>query len=271
MKESGEAHQFLSTEGLNAATYDTRTKFEGALFDGEVKFFVRRTKKLKGPVLELGSGTGRVTWPVAEAGARITGLEISEAMIKRAEAKRKDYPEEVQKRATFVRGDMVEFQLDTKFAMTIIPYRAFQCLTTPEDQRKSLRCIHQHLEPGGRLIVDIFDPKLEWCLEKEHKAPLARESCVNPETGNTVHVQVVRRINDAWAQTLNELWRFTEVDSAGNKVREEEEVLALKWTYRQEMRYLFEICGFDVEAEFSDFKGTFPTYGNEQVWICRRK
>ena len=71
-------------------------------------------------------------------------------------------------------------------------------------------------------------------------------------------------------QVLTELWRFTEINEAGDVLRQEEEVLTLRWTYRQEMRYLFELVGFEVEAEFSDFHGSPPAYGKEQVWVARR-
>jgi len=45
------------------------------------------------------------------------------------------------------------------------------------------------------------------------------------------------------------------------------DVLRLRWTYRYEMRYLFELAGFTVVAEHSDFKGSPPRYGAEQVWV----
>ena len=53
-------------------------------------------------------------------------------------------------------------------------------------------------------------------------------------------------------------------------VRQEEEILRLRWTYRYEMRHLLELAGFEVEAEFSDFRGSPPAYGREQVWLARK-
>ena len=40
---------------------------------------------------------------------------------------------------------------------------------------------------------------------------------------------------------------------------------------QQEMRYLFELTGFEVENLFSDFQGSPPAYAKEQVWIVRKK
>ena len=46
-------------------------------------------------------------------------------------------------------------------------------------------------------------------------------------------------------------------------------MLTLRWTHRQEMRYLFELTGFEVEAEYSDFHRSPPAYGREQIWLAR--
>ncbi len=53
-------------------------------------------------------------------------------------------------------------------------------------------------------------------------------------------------------------------------LRHEEVTLALRWTYRWEMRYLLELCGFEIEAAYSDFKQSPPASGLEQVWVARR-
>ena len=36
------------------------------------------------------------------------------------------------------------------------------------------------------------------------------------------------------------------------------------------MRLLFELEGFDVEVEYSDFEGSEPVYGSEQIWVVRK-
>src|SRR5206468_293061 len=36
---------------------------------------------------------------------------------------------------------------------------------------------------------------------------------------------------------------------------------------RSEMRYLLELLGFEVVADYGDFRGGPPAYGREQVWV----
>ena len=75
---------FYSIGGLNAETYDARTFG----FPGEIDFWVARAKEGGGPVLELACGTGRVSWPIARAGIDVVGIDLSPAMLERAEGKR---------------------------------------------------------------------------------------------------------------------------------------------------------------------------------------
>ena len=77
-----------------------------------------------------------------------------------------------------------------------------------------------------------------------------------------------RRV-DPVTQVFSEVWRFREFDQAGILMREEHEVLRLRWGYRYEMRHLFELSGFSVEAEYSAFDRSPPAYGKEQIWVLR--
>ena len=70
-------------------------------------------------------------------------------------------------------------------------------------------------------------------------------------------------------QTFTERWRWT-IARAGRVVRQTDDVLRLRWTYRHEMRHLFELTGYRVLAEYGDFAGAPPRYGGEQVWIAER-
>ena len=70
-------------------------------------------------------------------------------------------------------------------------------------------------------------------------------------------------------QLIDEVYRFTELDESGREVRTTTERLVLRWTLRSEIRHLAELEGFEVDAEYGDFRGGSPAYGGEQVWILR--
>lgn len=266
---------FYGLHGLNVETYDVlqqRHSDRGEIhaLDGDVDFYVRHAVRSGGPVLELACGTGRVAWPIAEAGIEVTGIDRSEPMLDTARAKGADRPEETRRRAVFVHGDMTRFDLDRSFGLAVIAFRSFQSLLTPDDERSCLECIHRHLAPGGRLIIDNFDPLLQYCAPGADSPPITRDGVRHPVTNNKVEIGVLTRETDPFRQVLEERWRFREVDDSGAIVREEEETLRLRWIYRWEMRHLLELTRFEIEAEYSDFHGSAPAYGKEQVWVTRR-
>jgi SAM-dependent methyltransferase len=262
---------FYTEPGLNTETYDVRTARDLALqgLDGDVAFYLDEAERAGGPVLELGGGTGRVAWALAEAGFEVDLLDLSPAMIEIAEARRPDKPRAVGDRLRTVLADMTEFEIDRRFRLVIAPFRAFATLLSWEDQRRCLEAAWRHLEPGGRVILHLFDPRLD-LLAREGPPNPDRGSVRHPVTGNEVRITVLSRSLDLLRQVFEERWRFVESATDGRTLREEEEILRMRLTYRYEMRHLLELAGLDVEAEFSDFDRSPPTYGREQVWLARK-
>jgi hypothetical protein len=70
-------------------------------------------------------------------------------------------------------------------------------------------------------------------------------------------------------QRLDETLRIEELDVDGNVVDSEDSSWSLRWTMRQEMAYLFELCGFEPIEQYSDYLGSTPAYGREQLWVAR--
>jgi len=48
------------------------------------------------------------------------------------------------------------------------------------------------------------------------------------------------------------------------------EELKLRWTYRHELHHLLELSGFQVLAEYSDFRRSEPAYGKELIVVCAK-
>jgi len=259
---------FYERPGLNIETYDLRAN------PGDVDFFVQQALGSGGPVLELACGTGRISWAIAAAGVRITGLDRSPEMLRVAESKRQAAGAAATERARFVSGDMTAFDLGQRFPLIICPFRSFQMLLTVEEERDCLGAVYRHLEGGGRFIVPLFDPRLEYLVPGGVAARTSMrigEPVRHPVTGNDVVVDAMERENDPLTQTFVERWRFREMGAGGRVLREEWETLPMRWIYRYEMRYLLELSGFDVEAEYSDYEGAPPAYGREQIWVARRR
>ena len=75
-------------------------------FHGDVNWYCAKAQASGGPVLELGTGTGRVTLAIASAGVAIHALDSNPAMLQTLQAKLHACPAEVRGRVTVVPGDM---------------------------------------------------------------------------------------------------------------------------------------------------------------------
>ncbi len=245
--------------GPSVDLYDSRHgTVLGLPIEGDVDFYLAQARETGGPVLELGVGTGRVAVALARAGFAVVGLDLSPHMLQ--VARKKAVPG-----LKLVRGNMARFNLRRKFRLILIPFRAFQHLETPEEQRNCLECVRRHMARGGRFVVDLFDPKLEYCLPGRDTAPKGRGSVRHPKSGKWIDIRIAERKNDPLTQTFTEKWVYTE---RGPKGRRWDDFLTLRWTYRWEMRYLLELAGFRPTAGYGDFRGGPPKYGAEQIWVC---
>ncbi len=262
---------FYGSDGLHVAVYDAMHEptFRSSSLEGDAAWYAARAREWGGPVLEGAVGTGRVAWEIARAGVEVVGFDRSEAMLRAAEAKRAAMPPDVAARASFRKGDFRDFDLRRTFPLALVPFRAFQSLLVPEEQSAALGRFRDHLAPGGRLVLDIFDPRYEFLLPGA-SPPLRLGEARHPARGTVVDVARGARDIDPVAQVLREEWVFRETDAAGTVLSEEREELRMRWSFRWEMRHLFALTGFEVEAEYSDFRGSPPAYGGEQVWVLRK-
>jgi ubiquinone/menaquinone biosynthesis C-methylase UbiE len=217
----------------------------------DVAFYVSAARKYGDPVLELGCGTGRVTMAIAQAGYRVTGLDISPRMLERAMEKRAALPRELQDRVQLVRGDMTAFELNQKFRTIIIPFRPFQHLLEIEEQMNCLHCARRHLAPGGLLIVDFFqtDP------ERMHDPTFHREALLAEyDLPGGRHVALCERVaafhRGMQRNDVEMIFRVTHADG-------KQERLVMAWTlryfFRYEVEHLLARCGFGVESEYGNF------------------
>lgn len=253
---------------LVVATYDLLTEQANRQIAGDIAFYLDCAERYGGPILELGAGTGRIAWALAEAGYEVVGLDRSKGMLDAARQKADAYAAAAGQRLRLVEADITSFDLDQTFSLALMPFSTFQHLARPDQQRACLTCIHRHLAGDGRLVLDVFDPILEACVPGAATPNPDREA-VDPESGHTLRRRSVARTNDPLNQTFVETFRLERIDRSGRLVAREDATHHLRWATRQEMAYLFELAGFEVEAEFSDFEGSAPAYGKRQIWIVK--
>lgn len=258
---------FYDTD-LVTTTYDLLTEQANQQIAGDLAFYLDCAKRFGDPVLELGVGTGRIAWRLVEAGAHVVGVDRSLGMLDAASKKGQSYDDTVISRLELIDAEITDFNLSRTFPLVIVPFSTFLHLGRPDQQRACLTCIHRHLAKGGHLVLDIFDPILDACIPGA-KTPNPDREAVDANTGETLRRRSIARTNDPLNQTFVETFRLERIDGFGRLIETDTATHHLRWATRQEMIYLFELCGFEVEAEFSDFNGSAPAYGKRQIWTVK--
>jgi SAM-dependent methyltransferase len=260
-------HDFFQSD-LVVATYDLLTEQANHQIAGDVDFYRDCADRYGGPILELGVGTGRVAWALAAAGYDVVGIDRSPGMLDAARRKCERQDTALRNRLELIEADITAFTIDRSFPLALVPFSTFQHLTTPEQQRACLYCIHKHLAEDGRLVLDVFDPVLDACVPGATTPNPDREA-IDSESGHIFRRKSTARSNDPLNQTFTETFRLERFNADGELLASDDATHHLRWATRQEMAYLFELSSFAIDACFSDFDRTPPVYGKRQIWIVK--
>lgn len=231
----------------------------------DVPFYVKRATAVKGPVVELGAGTGRIAIPIARAGQDVIGVDVSGAML--TEATRRAAAEGVAGTSTFVEGDMRTFVADPPVELVMIPFRGFLHLLTVEDQLAALGSIRRSLVRGGRLVLNFFvpDPETQVSLNGRKTS----HGGFTDERGRRCEMWGLPEY-DVTSQLLH-LRVGLDVYDRERLVDTIETGFALRAIYRYEFEHLLARAGFEVEALYGWFDER-PLEGDarEQIWVARK-
>ena len=101
--------------------------------------------------LDLGCGTGTLAILMAEAGWKMIGLDLSEAMLAQAKQKALDAGQAVE----LVQQDMRDFRIEEPVALVTSFYDTLNHLLFAEDLQSTFRGVARALLPGGLFVFDV--------------------------------------------------------------------------------------------------------------------
>jgi trans-aconitate methyltransferase len=139
MSESTQAPPPASRKRWDPALYDSKHSFVWKYGEELIELLAPKPGER---VLDLGCGTGHLTSRLAVAGASVTGLDHSAAMIQQA---RLNYPD-----LEFVAGDAADFAFPEPFD-GVFSNAALHWVKRAEDV---VICVARSLKPGGRFVAE---------------------------------------------------------------------------------------------------------------------
>ena len=238
----------------------------------EIDYFRRYAEDQ--PALDLACGTGRLLLPYVRDGLDVDGCDVSADMIAlcREAAEREGLAPNLYVQPKH------ELDLPRRYR-TVFMCGALGVGSTRAEDQEALRCVHDHLEPGGTFVLDNEVPYAEgngWKYwEQEGRATLPRprrppgERRAGSDGAEYALRSRVLELDPLEQRMTMEMQGFMWRD--GELVAEDEHVLTLTFYFKDEIVLMLECAGFvdvTVRAALTDAE---PTAADDFLVYTARK
>jgi hypothetical protein len=160
---------------------------------------------------------------------------------------------------------MTDFQLSQAFKLAIAPFRPIQHLTTVKEQLSFLRCVHGHLQPGGRLVFDAFNPKLALLAAAITPDEIEDTPELSLPDGRRLR-RAFRMLRKRYAEQCNDCELIYYLDG-----RPIVQSFPMRYFFRFELEHLLARSGFEVTALYGGFDGSaFADDSLEMIFAAAR-
>ncbi len=225
----------------------------------DIRIWKALAAEFKGNILELCCGSGRITQELIKDGHNVTAIDNSKDMLDILKAKNLPNLE-------ILHSDMSTFKSANKFKFAFISYSSFQQLLTLEEQIKCLNNIHDHLEDGGVLAMDI-NPRI--CEGDDIQPKTHSYTAEYPINSSTVTMFTSHKI-DRIIQIKHWKDEYLEIAKNGNERRTYVDI-SLKECSLDHMNLLFEKCNYKISNVYGDFdKGEVKDDSENLIYVVKK-
>lgn len=221
-------------------------------------------------ILDVGCGTGVTMLPLLKVGFEVTGLDISQPMIDIVNRKIELLDNSIKTKASTACASMEDFKINRKYSFAFIARTGFMHLLDASSQRRALLNIREHLIDGGILSLNTFYPNHE-VIVNQMRSNLDNKFERLTYTNNKGNLEKVfnATMYNPETQIMEGIWTFEEYDDNNNLISMRERPLKLRYTYRKEMEYLFELCGYEILDVYGSYCKEVANYPGWLIWIVK--
>jgi SAM-dependent methyltransferase len=240
--------------------YDNRE-----IIKDDLDFYVEYANSTKGAILELASGTGRVSLYLAEkTGRKLECIELSEHMLGKFKEKLKSSHKNLQDNVHIQNGDMSNFNLSQKFECIIIPWRALQWLPVHEKIVDCLNCVYNHLSENGIFVFDIFKPRTydeKWLGREDISYDIVYENR-----------RIIRSTINHYADTVKKYIQYKNKIKILENGKETvtEDLLTIKYYEYNDIVDILKKTKFKIKEEYGYYDKRSIEDGEEMIFVCTK-
>jgi SAM-dependent methyltransferase len=224
-------------------------------------------------VLELACGSGRIGLELLRGSGdfQLEGIDISAEMLAAYQRKLERESETLQQRVTLHAGDMSDYTLPNKgtFDLIFLPFNSISHLYEIEQQLAAFKNTYEHLAPGGRFVVDVFLPDIDYlsnALNRPSHVYLEDEIEVPDEYTMLLYSS---RKYDQIEQTQRISWIHEKFLETGENERSLTR-LDMHVFFPRELQLLFLASGFAIEAIYGNYDWKPFGLGTRQIVVGRK-
>ena len=234
--------------------------------DFDYDFFIQETRHIHGDVLELMSGTGRLSLPLVEAGVSLTCVDSSPAMLRKLEDKLRDRGLS----ARLVCADVTQLALGQTYDLIVIPFHSFAEVTDRAMQRQTLQRIREHVSSGGRFICTLHNPPVR--LRQVDGQMYLRGAFPLPDNTGRLFLWSLERLDEN-AQMVRGHQFYELYDAGGALTTKLVLDIGFYLHYRDAFEALAVEAGFEVEALYGDYaRAPFEESSSPvMIWVLRAR
>ena len=236
---------------------------------GDLDLYLALATRTGGPVLEIAAGSGRVAVPLAEAGYEVTAVDISPAMLARAEKAAAEAG--TGGRLDRIVADLVGLSLPggARFRLAILALNSILLLDTRDAQAAALDTMARHLLPGGVAVVDVWLPSADELARYDGRIGLEYVR-VDPESGLLVTKTAAAQHEQATGCVV--LTAIYEEGEQGGAVRRWIREDRMRLLNADELGALAESAGFEVELVAGNYAmDPVGPHDDRAILIARRR
>jgi SAM-dependent methyltransferase len=251
-------HESIHYDGRHYSLVYENNYLEPNFLVSDIPFWIDMANRYGDPILELCCGNGRIAITLAEKGWQLTGVDISESMLKEARIKCSS--------VECIQADVQNFALDKQFSLIIFPLNSVGHLSDLQSVENCLKLVRKYLQPNGRFIIDLENylnaDCLEFFLSKTRNLFSVYE---DPDGKGTVIVTYENEVD--WPQ---QTWIWKLFFRLAGQKKEIVEETKVRLYFPKELDILLKYNGFTIEHQFGDYDLTpFTSQSPRQLLICR--
>ncbi|HEX2561197.1 class I SAM-dependent methyltransferase [Phenylobacterium sp.] len=248
---------YYAEQSLSAAYYDLLTAMDGSL-EGDIELYAGLAPA-GSRILEVGTGTGRIAFALAEKGFEVVGVDLAPTMLRQARAKLATADPQVAGRLTFVQGDMTALSVDGPFAAAIYPFFTLAHAPRGAAWRNVFAGLAPRLAPGA---LAAFHMPTEGSLDQPPpKGPKEPVLAVRVDGGRVLQLFIRERRRRPDIGRYDQVLDYVLLNARGQEERRSSERLTF---------YAGDPTSFAVEAGLVPDRPPVPLGASGEVFVFRK-